>query len=360
MLEKLASVCHRRRWFVIAIWITAAIGISLISGSSGGSSADGGRLQGTDSDKAYQVLAKEFPTSSGGSAMVVFRDPAGVSKDQPGIDAYLAKVRTLHYVAAIGSPFASGANGQISKDGTTAFATVDFTDGVKGDVIGTTTAKDMATAATQLRAGTVQVEFRGPWFIDGRVPSSEVFGLLAAVVILLIAFGSVVAMGLPIATAILGIIIGLAGVSLWANVFDTPDFTVQVASMVGIGVGIDYALFIVTRYRDAQQRGLSSEASVIEAIGTAGRAVAFAGCTVVISLLGMILMGLPFLYGLAVGTSSAVLVAVVAALTLIPALLGVMGRHLDRLSVHRRHRTTRETMWHRWSRLVQRLSLIHI
>src|SRR5207342_1348630 len=134
-------------------------------------------------------------------------------------------------------------------------------------------------------------------------------------------------------TAIIGIVIGLAGVSLWANVVTTPDFTVQVASMVGIGVGIDYALFIVTRYRDAQARGLRPVDAIVEAMSTAGRAVAFAGCTVVISLLGMFLMGLPFLYGLALGTSTAVLVAVLAALTLIPALLGVLGRHLDRLSI---------------------------
>ena len=177
---------------------------------------------------------------------------------------------------------------------------------------------------------------------------------MAAVVILLIAFGSVAAMGLPLITAIVGIVIGLAGVTLWANVVETPDFTTQVASMVGIGVGIDYALFIVTRYREVSQRGASATEAITESFSTAGRAVAFAGCTVVISLLGMLVMRVPFLYGLALGTSSAVLVAVLAALTLLPALLGVLGRHLDRFSVHRRHTTGRETVWHRWSRLVQR------
>jgi len=146
-------------------------------------------------------------------------------------------------------------------------------------------------------------------------------------------------------------------VQLWAAAVQTPDFTVQVASMIGIGVGIDYALFIVTRYRQALGRtGGQVEAAVMEALSTAGRAVLFAGVTVVISLLGMLLMGMRFLDGLAFGTASAVLVAVVAAITLLPALLGVVGTRIDRLSVHRRRHAVAggENVWHRWSRFVQR------
>ncbi len=211
----------------------------------------------------------------------------------------------------------------------------------------TPTAKQIVAAAADMRDDGIQVEFAGGWFTEVKMPASEAVGLLAAVVILLIAFGSVVAMGLPIVTAIIGIVVALAGVGLWANVVDTPDFTTQVASMVGIGVGIDYALFIVTRYRAALQRHSQPLDAVVEAIGTAGRAVAFAGCTVVISLMGMFLMGLPFLYGLAIGTASAVLIAVLAALTLLPALLGFVGRNIDRFSIRRRRPTitgSRESM----------------
>ena len=152
----------------------------------------------------------------------------------------------------------------------------------------------------------------------------------------------------------------MAALGLWAAAVPTPDFTTQVATMIGIGVGIDYALFIVTRYRAALQRGSAPHDATVEAMGTAGRAVVFAGCTVMISLLGLLLMRLSFLEGLALGTSTAVLVAVLGAITLLPALLGVVGRRIDRLSVHRRRtrRAPRETMAHRWARRVQRRPVV--
>ncbi|HEY4332665.1 MAG TPA: MMPL family transporter, partial [Ilumatobacteraceae bacterium] len=300
----------------------------------------------------YQLLAKELPQAAGEPATIVFHRDGGIAASRTDIETFLATVAAQPDVIATGSPF-TDPHTSISADGATGIAAIDFDDSVTHTSI-QATADALVGDAAGVRATGVEVEFLGDPFVKGGVPSSEAFGLLAAVVILLLAFGSVAAMGLPIMTAIAGIVIGLGGVSLWANVVQTPDFTVQVASMVGIGVGIDYALFIVTRYRDAVHRGATPDAAIAEAIGTAGRAVAFAGCTVVISLLGMFLMGLPFLYGLALGTSSAVLVAVLAALTLIPALLGVMGGHLERFSIHRHRTNGRETIWHRWSRLVQR------
>ena len=192
-------------------------------------------------------------------------------------------------------------------------------------------------------------------FDDMEMPASEGLGLLAAVVVLLVAFGSVLAMGLPIITAVLGIMIASSLIAVLARFMSTPDFTVQVASMIGLGVGIDYALFIVSRYRDALSRLRPPEDAVVEALTTAGRAVLFAGCTVMISVLGMLLMGLSFLYGLAVGTSIAVAISVAAALTLLPALLGFIGFNIDKLSVHRKNRKrTRISLWTRWADFVQR------
>ena len=367
MLENLASWCHRHRWTVVIVWVVAAVGAVVAAGGAGGDYATSARLVGTDSDAAYQLLAREFPSGAGETATIVFHRTAagGVATARPAIDAYLHEISPLPRVAEVASPFDQP--GRVSADGTIGYATVDFTE--RGAVPLADAAVRIQSAAAGLRAQGVETEFGSYLFQKGGVPSSEGFGLLAAVVILLIAFGSVVAMGLPLVTAVVGILIGLAGVSLWANVLDTPDFTVQVASMVGIGVGIDYALFIVTRYREALTRAATPHDAMIEAIGTAGRAVAFAGCTVVISLLGMFLMGLPFLYGLAIGTATSVLVAVAAALTLLPALLSFVGRHLDRLSVHRRAHSGRpshagrslhsggqavESGWHRWSRFVQR------
>jgi RND superfamily putative drug exporter len=200
------------------------------------------------------------------------------------------------------------------------------------------------------------VAFASPWFDEQKLPSSEGLGLLAAIVVLLVAFGSVVAMGLPIATALLGIGIGVSLISVLARVVTTPEFTPQVATMIGLGVGIDYALFIVSRYRDALARLRPPEDAVVEALTTAGRAVLFAGCTVMISVLGMLLMGLEFLYGLAVGTSVTVLIAVTAALTLLPALLGFLGFNVDKLSIHRKKGAGRARIsrWTRWADFVQR------
>ncbi len=153
--------------------------------------------------------------------------------------------------------------------------------------------------------------------------------MLAAVIILILAFGSVLAMGLPIGTALFGLGIGSALVSLGSNVISMPDFTTAMVAMIGIGVGIDYALFIVTRYREGLRLGLDVEESVVEAMDTSGRAVLFAGATVIISLLGLCLMGLDFVQGVAIASSIGVLMMVLGSLTLLPALLGWVGTRID-------------------------------
>ncbi|HKY74861.1 MAG TPA: MMPL family transporter, partial [Acidimicrobiia bacterium] len=199
------------------------------------------------------------------------------------------------------------------------------------------------------------VAFTNWRFDEMEMPASEAFGILAAIVVLLVAFGSLLAMGLPIITGLLGIIISSFLIAVLAKFMSTPDFTVQVASMIGLGVGIDYALFIVSRYRDALARLRPPEDAVVESITTSGRAVLFAGCTVMISVLGMLLMGLPFLYGMAVGTSIAVALAVAAALTLLPALLGFIGFNINKFSIHRKNKVrTRISLWTRWADFVQR------
>ena len=190
----------------------------------------------------------------------------------------------------------------------------------------------------------------------GGLGPAEFIGILAAIVILLVAFGSLLAMGLPILVALFGIGIGLGLVQLLSHVIATPDFATQLASMIGIGVGIDYALFIVTRYRQGLDEGFEPEHAVVRAIDTSGRAVVFAGCTVVISLMGLFLMGVDFVNGMAVGTSVTVAIVMLASITLLPALLGFVGRTIDRFSVRRRKepKPREQTMWYRWSRVVQR------
>jgi putative drug exporter of the RND superfamily len=344
MLSSVARSCFRHKWRTLGAWLVALVAISALGSSFAGDWASEGRLPGTDSQRAQDILAREFPARSGESGAIVIGD---VTRDRARVDALLESVAAVPGVSRVGDL-------EVAPDGRIAQAEVTFADGQ--DEAETLAAVDGVKALVEpVRDAGVTVELSGGWFGEESMPASELFGLLAAALILVVAFGSVVAAGVPILTAVVGVGIAMAGVSLWANVLDTASFTPQVAAMIGIGVGIDYALFIVTRYRAALDRGAQREDAVAEAMGTAGRAVVFAGCTVVVSLLGMLVMGLSFLHGLAVGTSCAVLVAVLAAVTLVPAMLGVLGRRIDSLHIGRRRPPSPTGgAWARWARFVQR------
>ena len=347
MLARIADFSFRRKWLVVLVWIAVAVGATVAAGSVGGEWKSSARLDGTDAQRAYDLFEKHFPSQSGLSASVVFevRD-RGIASKKRAIGLYLTQIAKEPGIAQVVSPF--DAPEQIAADGTIGFAQVDFASD-DSDMMAASEA--MKERATDLRAAGVTTEFSGELFSEGELPATEVLGLLAAAVILFLTLGSLVGAGLPLLTAILGIVTGLASVSLWAALVDTPDFTVQVASMIGIGVGIDYSLFIVTRFREARARNLSVHSAVLEAANTAGRAVVFAGLTVMVSLLGMILMRIRFLNGLAVGSSTAVAIAVVAAITLLPALLGIVGHRIRPANVAGRHGHT--SIWVRWSKVVQ-------
>ncbi|MGZ4688959.1 MAG: MMPL family transporter [Acidimicrobiia bacterium] len=342
MLAGLARTCYRHRRIVVALWLLVFILAIAGGGALKGEYATSGRLPNTDSQAAYDTLKRDFPQRHGDEAQIVFAD---ITQHRAAIDAYLAKVAKVKGVIEV-EPI------RVSQGGKIAVAPITTASGSGTHPLQTAT--DVKDLAASLEHQGVQVEFSGGWFREGGMPASEVVGILAAIIVLLIAFGSVIAMGLPILTALIGIGISLAGVGILANGLTTPDFAPQVAAMIGLGVGIDYALFIVTRYREALHRTNEPETAVLEAMTTSGRAVVFAGFTVMVSVLGMLLMGLNFLQGLAVGTSLAVVVAVLAAITLLPALLGFVGFTIDKWKVGRRTPTGREGMWHRWARVVQR------
>ena len=342
MLTRIARTSYRRRRLVVVAWVVVLIAGVTIGSRLTGDWAEGGRLPGTDSQRAADLLKDQFPERAGEEAAIVFGD---VARDRDRIDAYLAEVAAVPGVLGV-DPL------EVAEDGHIAIAPVTLDDRDTNTI--PATVERIAELAQPLRDQGTQIEFANGWFLEESMPASEAIGLLAAIVVLLVAFGTVLAMGLPIVTALIGIGIGVAGTGLIANLVPTPDFSPQVATMIGLGVGIDYALFIVTRYRDALSRGASPERAVTEAISTAGRAVVFAGCTVVISLLGMFLMGLDFLHGLALGTSFSVAVAVAAAVTLLPALLGFLGTNINRLRVGRKSRTERPSAWTRWAGFVQR------
>jgi RND superfamily putative drug exporter len=342
MLARLARFSYRRRRRVLAAWLVALALALTVGASLAGAWANNGRLPGTDAQRATDALQHSFPARAGDDVAVVFPD---VVNGRARIDTFLhdvAQVPAVDHVA----PLVRAPHGTIGE----ATVTLSTTDGNATDRAVT----QMQSLADGLRAHGVGVEFGSERFSTGSMPASETIGLIAAIIVLLLAFGSVVAMGLPIVTALVGIGIAVAGVGVVANWLQTPDFAPQVATMIGLGVGIDYALFIVTRYRAALERGGTPETAVVEAMTTSGRAVMFAGCTVMISLLGMLVMRLSFLDGLAVGTSLAVAIAVAAALTLLPALLGFVGTNVNRLRIHRRNANPNAGLFARWAGVVQR------
>src|SRR4029077_11813959 len=226
------------------------------------------------------------------------RDPAVEARMQ----ALFAEVAKVAHVTEVVSPYAPAGARQVARGGDVAYATVQFDR--TAEKIPDATIADIRRLADHAAGEGVRIALGGRMFQEpGGLGPAELIGILAAIVILLVAFGSLLAMGLPILSALFGIGIGLGLVQLLSHTIATPDFATQLASMIGIGVGIDYALFIVTRYRQGLDEGLRPEHAVVRAIDTAGRAVVFAGTTVVISLLGLFLMGVDFVNGMALGTS---------------------------------------------------------
>ncbi len=361
MLQRLAAWCYRRRRSVVVLWIVALVAVSVIGSNVGASFSQGFSLTDTESARAAQLLETRFPARAGDEGQIVFAHAGGVQDAavQARMEKLFADVAKVPGVTAVVSPYTQDGARQVARSGDIAYATVQFAK--QASKIPDSTIEHIRTLkdASQDEGGIgggVRIALGGRMFQEpGGLGPAELIGILAAIVILLVAFGSLLAMGLPILIALFGIGIGLGLVQLLSHTIATPDFATQLASMIGIGVGIDYALFIVTRYRQGLDEGLQPEHAVVRAIDTAGRAVVFAGTTVVISLLGLFLMGVDFVNGMALGTSVTVAIVMLASITLLPALLGFAGRTIDRFSVRRRKepKPVEQTMWYRWSRVVQ-------
>jgi RND superfamily putative drug exporter len=359
MLERIARTCFRRRRLVVVGWIVLLVGMSAIGSTFGGESRTDFSLPGAESQEAGDLLEEAgFGGRAGHTGQIVVAADQGV--DDPAVKEALerlfADVTAEVDGVAVVSPYEPEGAAQVNQDRTVAFGEVELDAEELEEAL--VLADEVAAVRddAELPAG-VRVELGGELFYEESEFSSEAFGLLAAVVILLVAFGSVLAMGLPIVTALFGIGCGFALVQLASNVMDVPEFAPAAVAMIAIGVGIDYALFIVTRYREELAAGRDPEAAVARAFDTAGRAVLFAGTTVVISLLGLLLVGMASTRSLAVAASAGVLMVMLASLTLLPALLGFAGRTIDRFGLpHRKAATSDDggSFWRRWSRFVQR------
>lgn len=325
---------------VVAIVLFGVLAMSLL-----GEFSDAFTIPNVESQRAYDLLVERFPQQSGDSATVVFQSsaPNGINDpaSRPRIDAVLAELSALPQVVSVASPF--DATYQISADGTIAYATVAYDSPV--NEISLANIDKLIETVDRANGDGLVVEAGGQVVAQAEQEppgESELLGLAAAAVILLIAFGSVVAMGLPILTAVAGLAIGFMGVGIAASVIDIPTFTPAFASMIGIGVGIDYALFVVTRFREGLADGLEPRPAVVRAVDTAGRSVIFAGGVVVISMLGLIAIGIPFVSALGISAAIVVAASIIVAVTILPAMLSLIGRRIDRWAIRLPRAGTRE------------------
>jgi RND superfamily putative drug exporter len=358
VVARVARWCieHRRR--ALIAWLVVLVAALAISSAVGTRAADQFSLNGTEAQRAQDVLRRAFPAQSGDLDQIVFHARQRTIKDsaiRARIESAVRRVARLPHVTGVTSPYADGGQ-MISSDGRIAFATVTFDK--QAPSLSKPTVKRVISAAEQARSPDLQVELGGAAIEQAQTVSfgaASAVGLAAAIVVLLIAFGSFLAMGLPVVTALLGLGTAFGAIALASQVIDMPDFSAELAAMIGLGVGIDYSLFIVTRFRQNHHGGDGARDATITAMDTAGRAVLFAGSTVIIALLGMFLLGVSFLYGLAVSSAIAVLFTMLAALTALPALLSRIGERIGR---GRRARSgsadggSGTGFWARWARFI--------
>ena len=333
MFAKLGRWCFRNRGKVALLWLAALIAGGAVSGMIGTAYSSEFSLPDVESRRGFDILDEHFADSSAGGegGTIVFRAEQGVDDPevQQAMTAYFDEIAQIEGITLV-SPYSDEGAQQIAAQGPEAGKIAYAQIGLPREI----TLEEATVVGTEIReampevAG-VQIEVGGALLAEFEVPSSELLGLAFAIIVLILAFGSVLAMGLPIGIALAGIGVGTILAGLLSHVLSIPDFATTVAVMLGLGVGIDYALFIVTRYRENLHKGASVEDSTVVALDTAGRAVAFAATTVVISLLGMVLMGLSFITGLAGAAAVVVFVTAVASLTLLPALLGFAGERVE-------------------------------
>ncbi len=357
-LARIAGWCHDHRWWVLILWLVALVGSNVVAqaaGSNFSNNLTGGK------QPVQQILDRAFPNQKGSPNQVVISTtgPVTAASVQNQTAKMVAALTPLAHVSEVVSPFTAAGAHQISADGHIAYVQVVF-DQQAGD-LPQAAINQVVTTAQSFAAPGYHVALGGQAIslVAGAKPgSSEGIGILAAIIIMLLAFGSVVAMGLPIMTALFGIAIAFAVLDLLSHVITTPTFAPEIMAMIGLGVGIDYALFIVTRYRQGLAEGRDPRQAAAVSLATSGRSVVFAGTTVILSLLGLFILQLPFMRGLAVGAISAVVLVMLAATTLLPAMLGFSGRAIDKLHVPGLLQSAAEPsergFWYRWSRTVQR------
>ena len=329
MYRTLARWCYHHRWTVVGIWIALIVGLNAVGAAIGSSYNGEFETPASESASGFETLGEYFPgASSVFGGQIVFQSQAGVSAPEIAepMSVLFEQVAEIEGVTIV-SPYTPFGAEQINDDGTIAFAQLNLANDVDE-----TESAAIGVEIEEMYPGVdgLRIELGGAAFAEFEPPESELIGLAFAVVVLILAFGSVLAMGLPIGIAVAGVGAGGFGlVALLTNLFTIPEFAPLIGVMIGLGVGIDYALFIMTRYRELTRAGATPEQATIGAMDTAGRAVVFAGITVVLSLLGMLLIGLKFVAGLGIAAAATVFLTLLASITLLPALLALTHSRIE-------------------------------
>jgi uncharacterized membrane protein YdfJ with MMPL/SSD domain len=366
LLGRVGRTCYQRRWLTLLAWIAGTVFL-VVLWTGFGAPADN---TFTSNDPGQTVLDQHFPRQSGDQLTLAIRSAGDISSPavRGRVTSALVPFARSPHVTSVGSPYQ--VPGQISGDRHIAFATVQFD--LVSSKVSLTEVKGLMNDARAASGNGVQFYLGGDLVDQAETAyggSAEGIGIAAAAIVLLIAFGSLLAMGLPVATAIFGIATGLSLIALLGHVFPAPSFAPIIASMIGLGVGIDYALFIVTRFREGLRAGIPAEAAVVTAMRTAGRSVLIAGITVVIGMMGLLVLREKLMNGVAVAAGATVAMTVLAALTLLPALLGFSGTRLARPSRFKPPRWLRGTRSRpadparppaaeRWATMIQRRPVI--
>jgi uncharacterized membrane protein YdfJ with MMPL/SSD domain len=336
-LYRLGAFAAHRRWVVLAVWLLALVVVGFLVRTLGANTSNNLELPGTDSQAASDLLADRFPPQQNGSNPIVFRTDVGKVTDQPRMQAIKdsrARILALPHVDSAPSPFGEREGSQVSDDKRTAFIPVLLTIG--NEELTEEIAQRFLDAAEPARRAGMQVAAGGQIGSELSEPdteSSERIGIATAMVILAFTFGTFVAMGLPVISAAVALVIGLSVIGLLGHVTEVPSIAPTLATMIGLGVGIDYSLFLVMRYRSERAEGRETNEAIAKAVATSGTAIVFAGSTVVLALITLLVAGIPLVTSLGYASAVAVITAVLGAISLLPAVLAVIGNHIDSLRV---------------------------
>ena len=360
-LEALGRWCARRARLVIAVWALALVAVGIGAVQAGPATSDDFRIPGTESQQALDVLRERFPAQAGVDGRLVLAVPDGSLRDPArarAVDETARRLAKVPHVVGVTSPVAPGGEPQIARGGRIGY--IAFSVDLAPTEISPEAIDTVLAAAAPARAAGVQAEVGGgiAQFATPPEPgAAEIVGLGVAVLVLLVAFGTVVAMGVTLGVALLSLGVGIGSLLLLGHVAEVPTTAPTLATMIGLGVGIDYALFVVTRHRTQLAAGMDVRDSIGRASATSGSAVVFAGVTVMIAICGLAVAGIPFVATLGFATSAVVALAVLAAITLLPAMLGLLGHRLERLRVPGLRPPSADAEsggWLRWSRRVAR------